>query len=348
MRSSSNKKAAITIIISVGVILILTLNAQPVKWKNSKYMTIVSYNVENLFDTIDNPRKNDNEFTPFSKKKYNTKRYNKKISAIATVLSSINKKDLPEIIGLAEVENKAVLNNLIETPQLQKAHYKVILEEGPDPRGIDCALLYRPDVFKYLSHKAVPVKFPFAGNRRTRDILYVKGVVKKDTLHIFVNHWSSRRGGMQKSEPKRVQSAKVLKHNVDSLLALNPDALIFIMGDFNDEPVNKSIYNVLDAGGISEHKELVNLVYSLDKQGKGTYYYRGKYNMLDNMIVSQALINNKKGVRIFEKQAYIFHPDFICYTHKNGDKSPAKTYGGKNYYGGFSDHFPVYTILYQK
>lgn len=343
-----NKKTLLTIVIAVSTIMLFTLSAQPVKWKSKKYMTIVSYNVENLFDTIDDPHKNDNEFTPFSKKRYNTERYNKKISDIATVLSSINKKDLPEIIGMAEVENKAVLNDLVKTPQLQKAHYKIILEEGPDPRGIDCALLYRPDVFKYLSHKALPVVFPFANNRRTRDILYVKGIVKKDTLHVFVNHWSSRRGGMQKSEPKRMQSAKVLKHNVDSILAINPDALIFIMGDFNDEPVNKSIYNVLDAGGINEHKELANLMYSLDKQGKGTYYYRGKYNMLDNLIVSPALINNKKGVRLYEDKGWIFHPDFICYTHKNGDKSPAKTYGGKNYYGGYSDHFPVYTILFQK
>ncbi len=353
MEHFSNKQT-IRLILNACVVIYLSISivsptqAQPVKWKNNKYLTVVSYNAENLFDTINNPHKNDNEFTPDSKKRYNTKRYYKKLNNLAKVISSINANELPEIIGLTEVENKSVLLDLIKTTNLQSAKYKVILEEGPDPRGIDCGLIYRPDVFKYISHKTLEVRFPFSNNRRTRDILYVKGLIKKDTLHLFVNHWSSRRGGQEKSEPKRMQSAKVLKQNIDSILLIDAQANIVIMGDFNDEPSNKSINEVLGAKKIAEPAKLKNLMYALHKQGKGSYYYKGNYNMLDNLIVTSNLTTNTKGFRLFENRGWIFMPEFICYTFKNGDKSPAKTYGGSKYYGGYSDHFPVYTIFYEK
>ncbi len=347
---SNNKKIIfkVCIVIYLAFTTVTIVNAQPLKWKSKKYFTIVSYNVENLFDTINNPHKNDNAFTPNSKKEYNTVRYYKKLENLAKVISSINVNELPEIVGLTEVENKAVLLDLVNTTYLQPAEYKVILEEGPDPRGIDCGLIYRPDAFKYISHKTVEVRFPFSNNRRTRDILYVKGLVRKDTLHLFVNHWSSRLGGQKKSEPKRVHSAKVLKQNIDSILSINKNANIVIIGDFNDEPANKSINVVLEAKKISEPSTLKNLMYALYKDGKGSYYYRGKYNMLDNIIVTSNLTTNIKGFRLFENRGWIFMPEFICYTNKNGDKSPAKTYGGNNYYGGYSDHFPVYTIFYKK
>lgn len=330
--------------------LLISFNsiAQPLKWKNKKYFTIVSYNVENLFDTINDPKKNDNEFTPESKNNYNTERYYKKLNMLAEVISSINSNELPELVGLTEIENSTVLNDFIKTDALKSAKYTYIHEDGPDPRGIDCALLYRPDVFKYISHKSIEVRFPFLNNQRTRDILYVKGMIRKDTLHVFINHWSSRRGGKEKSEPKRIQSASVLKQCIDSIKQINPESRIAILGDFNDTPSNKSLFEELGAGKISDKKDLKNLMFDLHENGQGTYYYRGNFDMIDNLIVSDKLVNATKGVRLYEPKGWVYNPDFICYTHKNGDKGPNKTYGGNNYYGGYSDHFPIYTILYEK
>lgn len=322
--------------------------SQDFKWKSKKHLTIIGYNVENLFDTINTPNKNDVEFTPQSKKQWNSERYFKKIESIAQVLSSVNKNELPEIIGLTEVENELPLIDLCNSNSLKAGNYKHVIEDGPDPRGIDCALLYRPDAFTYLNHSAIPVHFPFANNKRTRDILYVKGLVNKDTIHVFINHWSSRRGGQEKSEPKRVQSATVLKETVDSIIELNAQANIVILGDFNDEPQNKSLNTTLGAKGIKENSPLINLTSTNKENNEGTYYYRGAYNMLDNLITNRELINKKKGFRLVQPAAYIYKIDEICYTHKNGDKAPSRTYGGPNYYGGYSDHFPVYTYFYEK
>lgn len=324
------------------------INAQPTQWKNKKYFTIVGYNVENLFDTINDPSINDSEYTPESKKKYDTRKYNEKLENLSKVLSSINKNELPEIIGLTEIENRLVLKDLVATPLLKPANYQIVLEEGPDGRGIDCGFIYRADVFKYISHKALEVRFPFANNKRTRDILYVKGMVKRDTVHIFINHWSSRRGGQEESEPKRVESARVLKQNIDSILTVNNQANIIALGDFNDTPENKSLNDVLSAGRVSEQKALVNLMYEQHDNKKGSYYYKGNYDMIDNLVVTPNLMNKPKGFRLYENKGWIFNPEFLCYTHKNGDKAPGRSFGGNNYYGGYSDHFAIYTIFYEK
>lgn len=321
--------------------------AQPVKWNAKKHFTVVSYNVENLFDTLDTQGKNDEEFTPAGQNQWNTQRYYKKIDDLSKVLTSINPGKLPDLIGLIEIENIAALNDLAAGSKLAKAKYKTVLVEGPDPRGIDCGLMYRPSSFKYLSHKAVPVVIE-PSNRRTRDILYVKGLVSKDTVHVFVNHWTSRRGGEEESEGKREQCARALKNQVDSILKINSNSNLLIMGDFNDEPVDESLREVLGAKAVNESTELVNLMATPDQQGKGTYYFKGEYNMLDNLIVSKNLTTKTTGFRLYENTGYIFNPDFICFTNKNGDKSPSKTYGGKNYYGGYSDHFPVFMVFYRK
>lgn len=323
-------------------------NAQPAKWKSSKYSTIVSYNVENLFDTIDSPHKDDKEFTPQGDKQWNSERYHSKIKNIAYVLSTINTHELPELIGLVEVENKSVINDLINDPQLKAGKYNYEITDGPDPRGINCALLYRTDAFHYLTHQHVKVTYPFANDVETRGILYVKGLVNKDTVHVFVNHWKSRLGGQDDTEEKRMQSAKILKNVVDSICHKNNNAAIVIMGDFNDEPGNKSIYEELGAGKVSDKKALTNLMYEYYSAGKGTYYFRGDYNLLDNLIVSTQNMSALKGFRPFEDQGYIFMPDTICFVNKNGDKSPARTYVGNKYYNGYSDHFPVYMYFYEK
>ncbi len=339
-----NKIIAITLV----TLYFLNCHAQPAKWKSNKHFTIVNYNVENLFDTVNTPGKMDTEFTPTGKKLWNTERYNEKLTNLSKVLASINSFELPEIIGLTEVENRKVLEDLTTQGLLKSANYQIVHDDGPDPRGIDCALLYRADAFTYHSHRSIEVRYPFANNARTRDILYVKGLVKKDTLHLFVNHWSSRRGGKDKTEIKRVTCAQVLKSKVDSILALDSNNKVFIMGDFNDNPNNKSLNQVMDAGRIGEDKLLKNLMFAEFDQGNGSYFYKGKFDMLDNLLVTNGLIQSKKGFRLIEAKGFIFKAEFLNYTDKKGNVMPSRSYGGPNYYGGYSDHYPTYTYFYEK
>lgn len=328
---------------------VLQINAQN-KFYNTDNFTIGFYNVENLFDTINNPDKIDEQFLPDSDKKWNTARYEKKINDLGRVISAINANELPEIVGLCEVENKTVLTDLVNCRFLSKGGYGIVHEESPDARGIDVALIYRKSEFNYLSHKVYRVYFDFEPETTTRDILYVKGMMSdKEVLHVFVNHWSSRRGGQKESEPKRVQAAKVLRSKVDSIFSKDKKAKIIIIGDFNDQPTNKSIHEILNATNKLRAKnktELYNLMFDKSVNGQGTYNYRGDWNMLDNIIVSKSLLYNKKGYMVTPGGGQILKKRWMMYDNvKTGQFTPSKTYGGPNYYGGISDHFPVYVIL---
>ena len=335
----------------IGSIYFFTsLFAQNKYYQAENTFTIVSYNVENLFDTIDNPKTIDEAFLPGSAKKWNMGRYNKKIHDIAWVISLINVNELPELVGLVEVENKTVLNDLVHSRFLKKGNYKFIHEDSPDKRGIDVALLYRPDEFQYINHKIFRIRFDFEPETTTRDILYVKGILNSgEYLHVFVNHWSSRREGIELSEPKRLYTASVLRAKVDSVLSKDKKAKIVIMGDFNDEPENKSLYQVLNASNNLKAKssgELYNLMFDKSLNGIGTYNYRGNWNMLDHIIVSQTLLHAKKAYRVSIDGGMIYKNRQMLYDNvKTGQMTPSKTYGGPNYYGGISDHFPVYVQL---
>ncbi|MCF8298588.1 MAG: endonuclease [Saprospiraceae bacterium] len=304
--------------------------------------TIAFYNVENLFDTIDDPKTNDQEFLPTDKKKWDTKKYTTKVNNISKVLASVD-ENLPIIIGLCEIENKSVVEDLVKTKFLQKGKYQIIHQESPDFRGIDNAFLYKKKDFKYLYYKAISVKLPDNPKFTTRDILYVKGLIKKDTFHIFVNHWPSRSGGQKKSEHKRIQAAKTLKHTVDSIYAVNPKANIIIMGDFNDEPTDKSI-EVLTK---SKTDNLINLTAKCTKADEGSYYYwkTKEWNKLDQIIVSKDFpYSNSYSI---EFEYHIFKPEWIL--AKEGEvMAPSKTFA-KGYNGGYSDHLPVFLkLLYYK
>lgn len=314
-------------------------------WRNATYrnMTVAFYNVENLFDMENEPGKNDGEFTPESEKQWDKVKYNKKLADISRVISGINEGDLPEIVGLCEVENEKVVNDLVSTGLLAKGKYKVVHHESPDFRGIDCALVYRPKEFKVLDHFAVPVRFEDDSDYVTRDILYVKGRTRnREEFHIFVNHWPSRIGGVAQTEPKRVAVARILKGKIDSVMAASSKAHIIIMGDMNDDPDNKSLAEVLNAQPpATAGAQLVNLMFPDFNDGKGTYNYRGNWNMLDNLIISSGLLDGK-GFRCVEEKGHIFREEWMEYKNRDGEISPNRTYGGPNYYGGVSDHFPVY------
>lgn len=310
-------------------------------------LTIVFYNVENLFDTINESGKTDGEFTPEGSKNWTQDKLDKKINDISRVLSSVNKTDLPEIIGLCEVENSFVLDKLINTDSLSGGDYKIIHYESPDFRGIDNAFLFRPAEFKVVFSEPIKIKFAGDPDYKTRDILYVKGeTVDKEEFHFFINHWPSRIGGDAETEPQRMFVASIVRNKVDSILNIDRNANIVILGDMNDEPVNNSLFHTLGAKDpeADPEAELQNLMFETDKQDLGSYNYRGNWNMLDNIVVSKSLLD-EKGFICVEKRGFVFHKEWMEYKNRNGNISPNRTYSGNNYTGGISDHFPVYFIL---
>ena len=329
------------IIWSLVVVAWISSSCATQKGMLRKEYTVLSYNVENLFDTKDDPKIPDEEFLPESEKKWTNERYQKKLDDLAKVISEVNPLETPEIVGLVEIENQPVLEDLIRTNALKDHHYAIIHEESPDYRGIDVALIYRKDAFTEIMHETLSVVFPDDTTFKTRDILHVIGKIRNKTVHVFVNHWPSRIGGDDKTEPKRVLAASVLKQRVDLVLSLEPNARIIIMGDMNDEPANKSLQETLGAKSPDSGAELVNLMMPDDVAGLGTYFYSGNWNMLDNLIVSKEMISGKQ-VRIENQKGNIYSSPWMIYTNKNGDKTPNRTYLGNKYVGGVSDHFPVY------
>ncbi|MCK9219920.1 MAG: endonuclease [Bacteroidales bacterium] len=333
------------VIICSLIFLVFSMGALAQKNKGFQFK-VAFYNTENLFDTIDDPHKSDNDFLPTSKVPWTSQRYFLKLDHIARALASIDSIQLPAIIGLAEIENMQVLQDLIHKTRLQKGNYQGVLEEGKDPRGIDVALIYRKDIFKCLGTAA----FPSAANFKTRLILYVKlEDAKKDTFHLFVNHWKSREGGAEGTEGKRIENAQIMRHLADSIFGLNSHANIILVGDFNDEPSNKSIAETLNAkapGKKPISTSLYNLLYRRQLDGEGTLYYKD-WDVFDQIIVSGNLLAKKrgKGPTIMAPYSYIFTPEWLLYKQKNGMQVPNRTASGKEYFGGYSDHLPVYTIV---
>ena len=308
------------------------------------------YNVENLFDTQDDPQTFDEEFTPTGKKQWTEKRYQTKLNNLCRVVEGMA---YPQLIGLCEIENAQTLKDFIEKTTLSEHAYQFVHYDSPDKRGIDVALLYQSSIFKVLDSKAIPIHFPQEvipdmPDYTTRDILYVKGLYRnRDSLHLFVNHWPSRRGGVEASEPKRLFVASELRKQIDGIFTKNTKAKIILMGDFNDETDNKSILSKLQAartaGPPDRFDYLYNCSAALDRSGEGTYKYKDNWNMLDQIIVSAALID--PSASLSASPASIYQADWMIYEDKKYGRRPSKTYGGPNYYGGSSDHFPVYIDL---
>ncbi len=333
--------------ISVFFVLVLLFHLTCAAQKKSlNQFKVAFYNTENLFDTIDDPTKSDNDFLPSSKVAWTTERYYHKIHNIARVLVAIDSTNLPAVIGLAEVENMTVLADLIAQTRLRSGNYQAILEEGADPRGIDVALIFRKDVLNLSAHKA----FPSAKAFKTRSILYVKLADKKNnSYHFFVNHWKSRQGGAEETAAQRAENATLLRHLTDSICLMDAKACIVVMGDLNDEPRDKSISEILGAlepSGKPLPCSLYNLLYAPYLKGEGTLYYKD-WDVFDQIIVSGNLLISKrgKGPCIVAPYAYIFKQDWMLYANKSGVKIPNRTAGSKEYFGGFSDHLPVYTTI---
>jgi predicted extracellular nuclease len=314
-----------------------------------KSYTLVFYNVENLFDTIDNPHCSDNEFLPGSKNPWTAERYQRKLENIARVLEATDSMFLPVLIGFSEIENRSVLEDLLAVPVLSRGQYKIIHEESSDPRCIDVALAYRPDVFTEISHTLIPVYYHDSARESARECLYVCGKIgKRDSVHIIVNHWKSRSGGAEQTEAKRITYAKTIRHWVDSIFRKSPNAYILLMGDFNDGPNDASVREFLitdQTGSVVNSRILLNLTAALADSGRGTHYYKS-WELFDQMIASPSLVKNKKKGLKISGQAVIFSREWMLYKNNKGLMVPNRTFASGQYFGGYSDHLPVTARLW--
>jgi hypothetical protein len=329
--------------------LIFSSSGQETILKNDR-ARIMFYNVENLFDIYDDSLTRDEEFTPDGERRWNNHRFYNKLNNIYKVIMAVGQWEPPAIIGLCEIENRSVLEKLIYETPLKKYGYRIIHHESPDRRGIDVALLYREGHFIPFHHEPVEVFFPDDTSRKTRDILYVKGLLfDKEMIHIFVNHWPSRYGGYMASKPSRETAALTLKTKTDSLFKVNPNLNILIMGDFNDNPEDESIKNKLAAESPAQKIEagkLYNLMQLLNDQSFGSLKYREGWDIFDQIIVSGNLLNPAENMFVNNSVAKIFKAEFLLETDKSfyGNK-PFRTYTGFKYTGGYSDHLPIYLDL---
>ncbi len=308
-------------------------------------LAVVFYNTENFFDTQDNPRKDDDAFLPATPKEWTEKRYYHKVTNISKVLKNM-RGELPLFVGMAEVENKWVLKDLINTTHLREGNYEVIHFDSKDERGIDVAAIYRTEYMRVLEQKQIEIVFDFDPDDRTRDILYVKAQLKyDDVFHFFVCHWPSRGKGQKETEPKRIFVAQRIRQEIDSILQQDAQSKIVVMGDFNDYPTDSSITEHLRALATIEEGELYNMAAPLEKMGKGSYNHRGSWGMLDQMVISQGLVKKERGYGVKDNEMHLFKADWLLYKNKKLGEIPNKTYSGKRYHGGYSDHLPVYFLL---
>jgi predicted extracellular nuclease len=307
--------------------------------QQEKKITIGFYNIENLFDTTDDPSIQDEEFLPGGNYDWTAERYQQKLNNMARVISAIS----PDLLGLCEIENRKVLEDLVRHPQLASKRYQIAHIDMDDLRGVDVALLYRPQVFKPFVIKKLKIKDPLEPDFLTRDILWVKGLFSADTLHVAVNHWPSRRGG---KEDKRLIAGTVARKAVDSVLLVNPKSNVIFLGDFNDDPNNRSIKKILTEGkGTPSGQAMINTSESTFKKGYGTLAYNGTWNLFDQIIISSAL-NDGQGIDYEPDSFTIFAPKWMQETDGKYAGMPARTFRGNKFNPeGFSDHFPVFIYL---
>ncbi len=336
---------------SCVIIFLYAANAFAEK-KNYQVTAIAFYNLENLFDTENDPdNPGDDEFTPNGPYNYTPAIYQQKLHNLATVIQKLGTRltpDGPALIGVAEVENRKVLNDLAAEPAISTRQYQVIHFDSPDGRGIDVGLLYHPQYFTVSDARPLRVNISTSGQKsgRTRDILYVKGILAGDTVHVFVNHWPSRRGGEAASAPLRAIAATVCRNLIDSLLHNNPIARIIVMGDFNDDPVNTSISKVLDATGKQSQLtggKLYNPWDTFYKNGIGTLAYNDNWNLFDQIIISRGWLHNDKNHWRYYK-AEIFDEPFLKNSFGRYKGYPHRSFSGNQWINGYSDHFP--TLIY--
>lgn len=316
--------------------------------------TIAFYNVENLFDTEDDPITYDNDRTPTGKDVWTLEKYEDKLGKIARVLSEIGTEIAihpPAIIGVCELENLKVMEDLVNQPLLIEQNYGIVHYDSPDRRGIDVALLYQKDVFTPLnsqSRRLLIYELNDPGKRVfTRDQLVVSGIFEDEPIHFIVNHWPSRSGGEARSSYKREKAGELNRLIIDSLQQLDPYAKIITMGDFNDDPTDKSVKKALGTKsekGKTGFQEIFNPFETMLKKGMGTLAYRDGWNLFDQILLSQSFLEEDYSSYRFYK-AGIFNKNYLVTTRGQYRGYPFRSYDYGGYTGGYSDHFPVYVYL---
>ncbi|MCD6016920.1 MAG: hypothetical protein K0S53_41 [Bacteroidetes bacterium] len=312
-------------------------------------ITVAFYNCENFFDTKNDPNKMDDEFLPESPMKWDDTRFMNKLNKVAQVLdSTVSGPGLPALVGLVEIENKEVLEELVSKSQFKEKSYGVLSTDSPDERSIDCGLLYDKTVFTLVDFKELNATNPSLGDYKTRNVLFATlKATNGDVFYVFVNHWPSRRSGETESEPRRIFAAEQVRNKINEIQKKDAKAKIIVMGDFNDHPTDKSILNTLKASDKPKEKgDLYNAYQTLDAAKQGTHYYDKEWRVLDQIIVSQGFINAKKGYRFDPKNAHILKKDFVLFkNNKTGEEKPNRTYSGEKYFNGYSDHLSIYITL---
>ena len=308
---------------------------------------VMFYNVENLFDIYNDSTKDDDDFLPGGVMRWNKTRYDKKINSLYKTIVAAGEWTPPELVAFCEVENRRVLEDIIYGTYLSKFSYKIIHEESPDQRGIDVCIIYRSDRLSTAGYSYLIPSAIKKGDYRTRSVLYAKFVSGSDTIHIIVNHWPSRRGGVLAGENLRMKIASMVREKADSINLMTPGgAKIIILGDFNSTSDDQEIESLITPS--KSNNILVNLTDKQAAEGHGTYRYMGTWEMIDQVIISEKLLTCKTGLYTELNQATVFKPDFLLMKDpKYPGFTPFSTYRGYRYQGGFSDHLPVLLNLKQ-
>lgn len=326
-----------------------TINAQN---KKIAIYPIAFYNLENLFDTINQPDVRDEEFTPTGSMKWTGMKYKNKLKNLSYAISQLATDgpfpcpNGPAIIGISEIENRGVIEDLIHTGYLAERKYGIVHYDSPDRRGVDVGLIYDSLQFKVESSNSFRLVFPEDTAMRTRDQLLVSGILGGEKLHVIVNHWPSRLGGEKRSRPKREAAAALSKHIADSLITVEPNSKVIIMGDLNDDPMNISCKVIL--GAVKKQEEVkpggyFNTMWQLLDKGIGSLAYQGQWNLFDQIIISANLIGKDRSTLKFVKSE-VFNRNFLKQETGKYKGYPLRTHAAGVYLNGFSDHFP--TIIY--
>tara|TARA_Y200000002_G_scaffold369019_1_gene362722 strand:+ start:5195 stop:6262 length:1068 start_codon:yes stop_codon:yes gene_type:complete len=334
-------------------LFVSTTNIEAQSKRSFKVHTIAFYNVENLFDTINDPSKYDERSPIMELKTAQSEIYKKKVRNMANVISKIGaetSRNAPAVIGICEVENRSVIEDLANDPELISKNYGIVHYDSPDERGIDVALMYQKALFSPLNSSTHQTKLTdnsSDGRDYTRDVLLVSGYLQGDLIHVLVNHWPSRSGGEARSRSKREAAAAVNKRLVDSIQKQDPYAKIFVMGDLNDNPTNSSLKKVLKTKGDKRKvgfKELYNPMEGFFKKGLGSNAYRDAWSLFDQIIVSKPLLEEDYSSFRFYK-AGIYNAQFLI-TKKGQYKGyPFRSFSWGGFTDGYSDHFPVFVHL---
>lgn len=324
-------------------------------------MAVVAfYNLENFYDTLDDPLTSDEEFTPHGERNYDGKIYWNKVSKLASVIAKLGTDDAkypcpdgPAFMGVAEIENDNVLHDLVNDPQIKDRNYQIVHYDSKDKRGVDVAFLYNPKYFKVLDSKALFVHLPQGSKDSyyTRDVLWVKGEFEGEIVHIYVNHWPSRLGGEERSAPGRAAAAMVSKQHSDSIFkAEGVEQKVIIMGDLNDDPISPSLTKVLKAKGDVNDVQvggLYNPWVDMYKNGIGTLGFQDAWGLFDQIVISHKWLDKKQDGFFFQKQ-FIFNREFLTENLGRYKGYPMRTWDGLSYRGGYSDHYPTYLVLLKR